>query len=197
MSKTKSPFRSVDVGALNDALGKPEPPLVVDVRMPFEFASGHVPGAVNIPLQRIGASAGELTGKGEVWLVCRTGSRSSAAAKALQGSGLKLVNVEGGTMAWRSRGLPVARERSISRLYVPAFFAGTLGLTPFTPEPHVVGKLRWVLGGAEGMAAMDWFDLAMHGAPWVWLAWVAFQLVKPGGGKSGEHGAGSPPSGAP
>jgi hypothetical protein len=45
-----------------------------------------------------------------------------------------------------------------------------LGLAPFLPEPHVVGKLRWVLGGAVGMSALDWGDLAFHGAPWVWLA---------------------------
>lgn len=46
----------------------------------------------------------------------------------------------------------------------------TLGLAPFTPEPHLVGKLRWVAGGAVGMGAMDWGDLAMHGAPFAWLA---------------------------
>ena len=46
----------------------------------------------------------------------------------------------------------------------------TLGLAPFFPEPHVVGKLRWVAGGANGMAAADWFDLAMHGVPWLGLA---------------------------
>ncbi len=45
----------------------------------------------------------------------------------------------------------------------------TLGLAPFTPEPHFFGKVRWLWGGAEGMQAMDWFDLLMHGAPWVWL----------------------------
>jgi hypothetical protein len=52
----------------------------------------------------------------------------------------------------------------------PAFVAAlTLGLAPFTPEPHVVGKLRWVLGGAAGMGPMDWADLVLHAAPWVWL----------------------------
>ena len=45
----------------------------------------------------------------------------------------------------------------------------TLGLAPFFPEPHVWGKLRWVAGGANGMAMMDWLDLLMHGAPWVLL----------------------------
>lgn len=45
----------------------------------------------------------------------------------------------------------------------------TLGLAPFFPEPHVWGKLRWVAGGAVGMQAMDWGDLLMHGAPWMFL----------------------------
>lgn len=45
----------------------------------------------------------------------------------------------------------------------------TVGLAPFFPEPHVVGKLRWVAGGAKGMGPLDWFDLVMHGAPWLWL----------------------------
>jgi hypothetical protein len=44
-----------------------------------------------------------------------------------------------------------------------------LGLAPFVPEPHIVGKLRWVAGGAIGMQPMDWFDLAFHGLPWILL----------------------------
>lgn len=45
----------------------------------------------------------------------------------------------------------------------------TLGLAPFFPEPHVLGKIRWVLGGADGMGSMDWFDLILHGTPWLLL----------------------------
>jgi hypothetical protein len=45
----------------------------------------------------------------------------------------------------------------------------TLGLAPFRPEPHVWGKLNWVLGGAKGMKSMDWFDLLLHGLPWLLL----------------------------
>lgn len=44
-----------------------------------------------------------------------------------------------------------------------------LGLAPFVPEPHIVGKLRWAAGGAIGMQPMDWFDLAFHGLPWILL----------------------------
>lgn len=45
----------------------------------------------------------------------------------------------------------------------------TLGLAPFIPEPHLFGKIRWVAGGAVGMKAIDWFDLLIHGAPWLAL----------------------------
>ena len=58
----------------------------------------------------------------------------------------------------------------MNRLLAPALLAVGLGLAPFVPEPHLLGKLRWVAGGAVGMGAMDWFDLVMHGAPVVWLA---------------------------
>ncbi len=48
-------------------------------------------------------------------------------------------------------------------------FSLTLGLAPFTPEPHIVGKIRWIAGGANGMQPQDWFDTLLHGAPWVYL----------------------------
>ena len=72
-----------------------------------------------------------------------------------------------------------------SRLPSALFASLTLGLAPFLPEPHVVGKVRWVLGGGHGMSAMDVGDLLMHGAPWVWLAvelglLVGSRLARPG-----------------
>lgn len=45
----------------------------------------------------------------------------------------------------------------------------TLGLAPFVPEPHIVGKIRWIWGGAVGMQPMDWFDFLMHGFPFFML----------------------------
>jgi hypothetical protein len=48
-------------------------------------------------------------------------------------------------------------------------FCLTLGLAPFTPEPHIVADIRWVLGGAVGMTPMNWFDLLMHGTPFLLL----------------------------
>lgn len=50
----------------------------------------------------------------------------------------------------------------------------TLGLAPFSPEPHIWGKLKWVLGGADGMQLLDWLDLLMHGVPWLLLLRLSF-----------------------
>lgn len=45
----------------------------------------------------------------------------------------------------------------------------TLGLAPFFPEPHILGKIKWIAGGANGMTAKDYFDVVMHGFPFVLL----------------------------
>lgn len=45
----------------------------------------------------------------------------------------------------------------------------TLGLAPFVPEPHIWGKIKWIAGGAKGMALLDWFDFLFHGIPWALL----------------------------
>lgn len=45
----------------------------------------------------------------------------------------------------------------------------TLGLAPFFPEPHIWGKLKWIAGGAQGMKTEDWFDVLLHGFPFVLL----------------------------
>lgn len=54
----------------------------------------------------------------------------------------------------------------------------TVGLAPFTPEPHVWGKLKWVAGGAIGMQSMDWWDLVMHGTPFVLALWLIVLKLK-------------------
>jgi hypothetical protein len=54
----------------------------------------------------------------------------------------------------------------------------TLGLAPFFPEPHIFGKVRWIAGGAVGMGIMDWFDVVLHGTPWVMLLVSLLTLLR-------------------
>lgn len=46
----------------------------------------------------------------------------------------------------------------------------TLGLAPFLPEPHLWGKIKWIMGGANGMKTIDWIDALQHGFPFLLLA---------------------------
>ena len=72
--------------------------LVVDVRTPAEFAEGHFPGAINIPHEQIvdGLRARDIDVTEDVILYCRSGARSSVAARVLAGAGYTDVIDVGG-----------------------------------------------------------------------------------------------------
>jgi len=65
-----------------------------------------------------------------------------------------------------------------SQLLNALLFCVVPGLLPFSAEPHIVGKVRWVMGGAMGMQPMDYFDLFLHGSPFVYLAYVLIKMLK-------------------
>ena len=65
--------------------------VIVDVRSKAEFATGHVKGSINIPLEQIGASAEKLKSHNHIITCCRSGNRSRMALRTLQSKGLKNV----------------------------------------------------------------------------------------------------------
>lgn len=72
----------------------------IDVREPDEVAEGTLPGAVNIPLGTLLDRLGELDQSRRVVLLCRSGGRSTQAAKFLTGQGFTdVINLEGGMLA--------------------------------------------------------------------------------------------------
>lgn len=74
---------------------------LVDVRSPQEFAIGHIPGAVNIPVQDLERRMGELPGKNRpIVLYCRSGARSSNAARLLESAGYTRVHDLGAMSRW-------------------------------------------------------------------------------------------------
>lgn len=71
-------------------------------------------------------------------------------------------------------------EKLTANIKIWAMASFTLGLAPFVPEPHLLGKLKWIAGGAVGMGPMDWFDVLLHGTPWILLALaLLFKFVIP------------------
>jgi len=74
---------------------------LVDVRSPGEFASGHIEGAVNLPVDQLRARTGEL-GRKDVPIVvyCASGARSAMAARTLKGCGFVSVRNLGGMGNW-------------------------------------------------------------------------------------------------
>lgn len=79
-------------------------PVLIDVREPYEFTAGHVPGAVNVPLGQIPARASEFDPTAETYVICQSGNRSARATKALMKAGFtNVANVAGGTSAWAGK----------------------------------------------------------------------------------------------
>jgi rhodanese-related sulfurtransferase len=86
---------------------------LLDVREQDEWAAGHAPGAVHIPLGELPARVGELSDLADdkpLYVVCRSGGRSARATAWLNASGWDAVNVAGGMMSWHSQGRPVVGE---------------------------------------------------------------------------------------
>ena len=82
--------------------------VLVDVREPEEWRRGHAPGATHIPLGALGGRIGELPRDRDVLLICRSGSRSGTAQRALRRQGYdRALNVDGGMTAWARAGLPM------------------------------------------------------------------------------------------
>lgn len=77
--------------------------LVLDVRRRTEFAEGHVPGALNIPLAELSERVNELERNHTVAIICASGYRSLIACSILECAGFhSLINVIGGTTAWKN-----------------------------------------------------------------------------------------------
>ncbi|MFI6939996.1 rhodanese-like domain-containing protein [Streptomyces sp. NPDC050418] len=84
--------------------------LVIDVRGPGEFAAGHVPGALNLPLDSLPQLLDDLraaASRRELIVVCAAGMRSANACAQLADAGVAATGLDGGTDAWRAAGLPV------------------------------------------------------------------------------------------
>ena len=83
---------------------------VLDVRDPWEFALGHVPGAIHVPMQELPARLAELSHDKPYAVICASGGRSQGATDFLLARGFAgAVSVWGGTSAWARSGRAMTR----------------------------------------------------------------------------------------
>jgi rhodanese-related sulfurtransferase len=103
-------MREIDVDQLDTVLR--DGGVLIDVREAGEYADGHVPGAVLIPMGQLTSRLDELDRQAPVHLICASGNRSGAMADVLAARRFDAVNVLGGTAAWIRSGRPVESGRS-------------------------------------------------------------------------------------
>jgi rhodanese-related sulfurtransferase len=107
MLNTGSTTPEVDVAETSRAWTDKSAQLV-DVREPREWADGHIPGAIHIPLGDIVRRSTELAKDQSVIAICRSGHRSLAATDALRDLGFAdVASMHGGMIAWVQAGHPV------------------------------------------------------------------------------------------
>jgi rhodanese-related sulfurtransferase len=87
---------------------------VIDVREPYEYTAGHVPGARLVPMEQLPRHADELRRNAAVYVICASGNRSLAAADYLSRLGVRAYSVAGGTGGWQRSGRPLVRGQHAS-----------------------------------------------------------------------------------
>jgi rhodanese-related sulfurtransferase len=102
-------MREVDLAAF--AAAHRDGATVIDVREPFEYLTGHVPGAALVPLGHLPARLAGLPRDVPVYVICASGNRSLAAADYLARAGIDAWSVAGGTGAWARAGHCIVRGR--------------------------------------------------------------------------------------
>jgi rhodanese-related sulfurtransferase len=103
-----SPLPETEVSLLPSEM--PDGVVVLDVREADEWESGHIEGAVHIPLREIPTRFADVPGGRQVLVVCKSGGRSAQATMFLRGQGVEAVNLADGMDGWERAGRPMVSE---------------------------------------------------------------------------------------
>jgi rhodanese-related sulfurtransferase len=154
-------LKSITVRELHDLTQSGQTIDLIDVRSPREFASVHAAGARSVPLDTLTREAALANRNAHaddpVFVICQAGGRSRTACIQLAAQGLEVVNVEGGTSAWKDAGLPVEPAGAVAGKGVWIRPAGVL-LTVFLFVLGVTVNQLFIIA-----AAGVWIGLILTG----------------------------------
>jgi hydroxyacylglutathione hydrolase len=105
-----SEFETWSVEKLNTLMSTNDPITIVDVRTCGEWQSGHIPGAIHIPVDSLNEKISTQNLEDKLAIICRTGYRSSLAASVASRQGFKdVINVDGGMVSWHQKNYPIEK----------------------------------------------------------------------------------------
>lgn len=103
----------ITVDELKKELDAGEQYQILDVRRTGEYQGGHVPSAINVPLAELPGRLKEVPTGSQIAVICASGYRSSIAKSVLERAGFKpLLNVLGGTAAWKNAGYELEQKEA-------------------------------------------------------------------------------------
>lgn len=146
---------------------------LIDVRSPNEYRAEHIPGAVNIPMERCEARLEDLRVSAPIVLICQSGTRAGVTHDLLLPHRTDLMVLDGGTSAWKGAGLSVVSDSatrwSLERqtrlgagLLVLAgaigslFWPSAIGLAIFVGAGLTFAGLTDICGMGLVLAKMPW-----------------------------------------
>jgi rhodanese-related sulfurtransferase len=100
------PAHELTPAQVKEALDKDDV-VLIDVREPYEWQAGRIPGATHIELERLAARAEEVPTDRPIVFQCRLGVRSAMAMQAFRASGWDAYHLGGGIERWVNEGLPL------------------------------------------------------------------------------------------
>jgi rhodanese-related sulfurtransferase len=159
---------------LSERLSRGERFQLIDVRTPQEYAEGHVPGAMNLPMEQAEARLNDLQRHDPVVLICQSGRRASMACELLKAHHSGLSVLEGGTKAWVEARLPVVRTAAtrlplMRQVQIGAGSLILLGtLLSLFVHPGWIGLTMFVGGGllVAGTTGFCGMAILLEKMPW-------------------------------
>ncbi|WP_316528561.1 rhodanese-like domain-containing protein [Kitasatospora brasiliensis] len=137
---------------------------LIDVRSPGEYAAGHIPGALNIPLDQLDRALPalrEAAAQNEIAVVCAAGPRAENACRQLADAGIPTLTLTGGTNAWAGAGRPLNQVTGARKVWAldrqVRLVAGSLVIAGVLVDLALPGA-RWfsaAVGGGLAFSALS------------------------------------------